>query len=304
MLRLGLLTCNAESYSSRRLYEAALARGHRTRLLDTLRFSLLVSEARPELYYRDERLGRLDAAIPRIGVSVTTLGLAVVRQLEQLGVFTTSPAHAIEACRDKLRSTQILGAHGLPVPKTAFVRDRDGILPAIERVGGAPVIIKLLEGAQGIGVMLADTTEAAEAIVQALQSARQHVLIQRFVHESRGRDVRAFVVAGRVVAAMSRRAAGREFRSNVHRGGRGERVELDDEFERCAARAASVLGLGVAGVDMLEGRDGPVVLEVNASPGLEGIEHTTGVDVASAILEYVETAVAERRGSRAIPAAM
>jgi ribosomal protein S6--L-glutamate ligase len=209
-----------------------------------------------------------------------------------MDVYTPNTSYGIANSRDKLRATQILSRHEIPMPATTFVRDRADVIPAIERVGGAPVVIKLLEGTQGIGVILAPTIKVAEAIIETLQSTRQNVLIQRFVKESKGRDIRALVVGDRVVAAMRRTAKGDEFRSNVHRGGSVERVELDPEFERVAVRAAQIMGLKVAGVDMLEGADGPLVMEVNSSPGLEGIEAATKLDVAGAIIDYIDNQVA------------
>jgi ribosomal protein S6--L-glutamate ligase len=236
-------------------------------------------------------LSRYDAVIPRIGASISGFGTAVVRQFEQMGVFSLNSSFAISSARDKLRSTQILSRHGVGIPPTAFAHDRANVSQSIAAVGGAPVVIKLLEGAQGIGVILAETPKMAEAIIETLQSTRQDVVIQRFVSESRGRDVRAFVVGDRVVAAMSRQAAGDEFRANLHRGGRATKIDIDPAFERTAIVAAQVMGLHAAGVDMLEGPDGPQVLEVNSSPGLEGIETATGVDVASAIVEHLEQQV-------------
>ena len=214
--------------------------------------------------------------LPRIGASITYFGIAVVRQMEQMDIYTPNTSAGIANSRDKLRATQILSRHSIGMPATMFVRDRADVLPAIEQVGGAPVVIKLLEGTQGIGVILAPDTKVAEAVIETLQSTRQNVLIQRFVTESRGRDVRALVVGDRVVAAMRRVAQGDEFRSNVHRGGHTEAVELDEEYQRVAVQAAQIMGLRVAGVDMLEGDDGPSVMEVNSSPGLEGIEAATG----------------------------
>ena len=213
--------------------------------------------------------------LPRIGNSITYFGTAVVRQFEQMDVYTPNTSYGIANSRDKLRATQILSRHKIPMPATTFVQDRADVIPAIERVGGAPVVIKLLEGTQGIGVILAPTLKVAEAIIETLQSTRQNVLIQRFVKESKGRDIRALVVGDRVVAAMRRVAQGDEFRSNVHRGGSVEPVELDEEFERVAVRSAQIMGLRITGVDMLEGRRGPQVMEVNSSPGLEGIERAT-----------------------------
>jgi ribosomal protein S6--L-glutamate ligase len=230
--------------------------------------------------------------LPRIGNSITYFGTAVVRQFEQMDVYTPNTANGIANARDKLRATQILSRHDIGMPATAFVRNRADVRAAIERVGGAPVVIKLLEGTQGIGVILAPEVKTAEAIIETLQSTRQNVLIQRFVSESRGRDIRALVVGDRVVAAMRRRAQGDEFRSNVHRGGTVEPVELSPEFEQAAVRSAQIMGLRIAGVDMLEGADGPLVMEVNSSPGLEGIETATQLDVAGAIVDYMANQVA------------
>jgi ribosomal protein S6--L-glutamate ligase len=287
-MKLAILSRAPRSYSTRRLREAALARGHAVKVLDTLKFSIEVDEAGPDLLYGSKRLSHYAAIIPRIGASITYYGTAVVRQFEQLDVYTPSPAHGIANSRDKLRALQILSRHDIGMPHTAFVRRKQDVLPAIERVGGAPVIVKLLEGTQGVGVILADSVKIAEAIIETLQSAKQNVLIQKFVGESSGKDIRAFVVGDRVVAAMRRVAQGGEFRSNVHRGGLAEAVELDPEYRDTAVRAAQIMGLKVAGVDMLEGADGPQVMEVNSSPGLEGIEGATKLDVAGAIIDFVE----------------
>ena len=245
----------------------------------------------PSIDYRGKPLSSYDAVIPRIGSSVTFYGTAVVRQFEQMGTFTLNSSHAITISRDKLRSLQILSRYKLGMPDTAFVRDRKSILGAIERVGGAPVVIKLLEGTQGIGVILAETTKVAEAIIETLQSTKQQVIIQKFVAESKGKDLRAFVIGDRVVGAMRRSAVGTEFRSNVHRGGTTEAVKLSPEFEATAVRAAHILGLRVAGVDMLEGKDGPQIMEVNSSPGLQGIEGATGLDIAGDIIKHLEDQV-------------
>ena len=290
-VRIGLLSRNARLYSSSRLIEAARARGHRVRVLDTFNFAVSMETEVPELYYRNEPLPSVDAVIPRIGASITYFGTAVVRQFEQMDVFCTNSALGISNSRDKLRSLQILSRHDIGIPPTEFVSRRRDVLPAIERLGGAPVIIKLLEGTQGVGVILADTEKIAEAIVETLQSTKQDVLLQKFVAESKGTDIRAIVTGDRVVAAMRRRAQGQEFRSNVHRGGRTEAVELDERYIETAIRATQLLGLSVAGVDMLEGADGPQVMEVNSSPGLEGVENATGVDVADAIIQYIEDRV-------------
>jgi ribosomal protein S6--L-glutamate ligase len=261
------------------------------KVLNTLKFAIDLMPGRPRLHFRTKELSQYDAVLPRIGASITYFGTAVVRQFEQLDVFCANSSHGIVNSRDKLRSLQILSRHQIGIPQTTFVRDRADVLPAIERVGGAPVIIKLLEGTQGIGVILADTVKVAEAIIETLQSTRHNVLVQSFVKESKGRDVRAIVVGDRVVAAMRRMAQGEEFRSNVHRGGATEPVELDDEYRETAVRAAQIMGLRVAGVDLLEGKDGPLVLEVNSSPGLEGIETATRLDVAGAMIDYVAAMV-------------
>lgn len=287
-MRIGILSRSPKCYSSRRLLEAAESRGHEAQVLDTMKFSIGVEKEAPELYYRGSPLPSYDAVIPRIGQSITFFGCAVVRQFEQMGVYTANESLAIGRSRDKLRTMQVLSRHEIGIPATAFVRDKRDILPAIDRVGGAPVIIKLLEGTQGVGVILAETVKMAEAIIQTLHGTNQNVLIQNFVKESKGKDIRAIVVGDHVVGAMRRRATGDEFRSNVHRGGTTEVVQLDPEFEKTAIRAAQIIGLRIAGVDMLEAEEGPQILEVNSSPGLQGIEAATGKDIAGAIIENIE----------------
>lgn len=291
MMNIAILSRAQNAYSTKRIRDAIVQRGHKAKIMDTLQFAVSMQVGQPLLYYKNKKITAPDAIIPRVGASITFYGTAVVRQFEQMGVFTLASSHAITVSRDKLRSMQILSRHNVGIPPTAFVRDTDSILPTIEQLGGAPVIIKLLEGTQGVGVILAETTKQAQAIIETLQSANQNVLIQKFVKESRGRDIRAFVVGGRVVAAMRRRAQGEEFRSNVHRGGKTEAVQLSQEYERTALRAAQILGLSVAGVDMLESDSGPQVMEVNSSPGLEGIEKATKIDVAGAIVEHIEDQV-------------
>ena len=287
-MKLAILSVNPHSYSTKRLREAASIRGHNVKVLNTLKFSISLEREYPELYWRSRRLSTYDAVVPRIGASITQFGVSVVRQFQQMGVFCANSANGIGNSRDKLRCLQILSKYDIGIAPTSFVRDRKDILPAIQRVGGAPVIIKLIEGTQGVGVILAETQKVAEAIIETLHGARQNVLIQKFVAESKGKDLRVFVVGDRVVAAMRRVAHGTEFRSNLHRGGTAERVDLDPAYERTAIRAAQMLGLRVAGVDMLESQEGPQVIEVNSSPGLEGIETCTGIDVAGAIIEYVQ----------------
>lgn len=290
-MRIAVLSRNPRSYSVRRLREAARQRGHEARVLDTLKFSIMIEHQKPGLFYRHRSLPHIDAVIPRIGASITFFGLALVQQFEQMGVYTINSALAIARSRDKLRAMQVLSKYDVGLPATAFVRDKDEILAAINRLGGPPVIIKVLEGTQGIGVILAETTRMAEAIIQTLQLARQNVLIQKFVKESGGRDIRAFVVGDKVIAAMRRMATPGEFRSNIHRGATAEAVQLDPAYEATAIRATQIMGLRLAGVDMLESNEGPRVLEVNSSPGLEGIEKATQTDIAGAIIEDIQQQV-------------
>jgi ribosomal protein S6--L-glutamate ligase len=290
-MKLAILSCSPKAYSTRRFKEAAEQRGHRVKVLNTLKFAIDLERSSPDLYFRQKPLSIYDAVLPRIGASITYYGTAVVRQFQEMDVFCANTSHGIINSRDKLRSLQILSRHHIGIPKTAFVRDKKDVLPAIERVGGAPVIIKLIEGTQGIGVLLAESNKQAESIIELLQSQKQNVLIQKFVAESKGRDVRAFVVGDHVVAAMRRVAQGQEFRSNVHRGGVAEPIELDQQYIDTAVRCTQILGLRVAGVDMLEGKDGPQVMEVNSSPGLEGIETCTELDVAGAVIDYIAAQV-------------
>lgn len=290
-MKLGILSTSPRCYSTKRLNQAARDRGHQVSILNTLRMAIDLSQGTPDLFYKSKRIGHYDAVLPRIGASITFFGVAVVRQFEQMDVYTPNTSNGITNSRDKLRSIQILSRHDVGIPHTAFVRDRSDVLPAIDRAGGSPVVIKILEGTQGIGVILADSKKVAEAIIETLQLAKQNVLIQAFVKESKGRDIRAFVVGETVVAAMRRVAQGDEFRSNVHRGGSTEPVELDEAYKDAAVRAAQIMGLRVAGVDMLEGKDGPQIMEVNSSPGLEGIESATGLDVAGAIIDYIANQV-------------
>ena len=282
-MKLAILSRALRSYSTQRLRAAALDRGHQVKVLNTLRFGIDLSRGKP--------LSTYDAVLPRIGNSVTYFGTAVVRQFEQMDVYTPNTANGIANSRDKLRATQILSRHNIGMPATAFVRNRADVIPAIEMVGGAPVVIKLLEGTQGIGVILAPELKIAEAIIETLHGTNQQVLIQAFVKESKGRDIRAIVVGDRVVAAMRRSAQGDEFRSNVHRGGLVEPVTLDPAFEEIAVRSAQIMGLRIAGVDLLESNDGPLVMEVNSSPGLEGIETATKLDVAGAMIDYIANQV-------------
>jgi len=290
-MKLAILSCGPNSYSTRRLKEAALERNYDVKVLNTLKFAIDLDQGHPDLYFRQKQLSHYDAVLPRIGASITYYGTSVVRQFEEMDVFCANTANGITNSRDKLRSLQILSRHHIGIPRTTFVNDKKDVLPAIERVGGAPVVIKLIEGTQGIGVLLAESIKAAESIIELLQSQKQNVLIQKFVAESKGKDIRAFVVGDRVVAAMRRVAQGQEFRSNVHRGGVAEAVDLPEEYRQTAVRSAQILGLRVAGVDMLESDAGPQVMEVNSSPGLEGIERCTNLDIAGAIVEYIAARV-------------
>jgi ribosomal protein S6--L-glutamate ligase len=288
-MKIAILSRGPRLYSTRRLKHACRKAGHKVRVFDPLAFAIDVQPGQPSLRYGGKLLGHYDAVIPRVGAANTLFATAVLRQFEQIGVYSVNSSQAMSVARDKLRAMQVLSRHDVGVPRTAFVHDLRQIAEVVAHIGGPPVVVKVLSGSQGLGVILAESTSGAESIVEALQvAAQQNALIQQFVRESRGRDVRAFVVGHHVVAAMRRIAYGDEFRSNIHRGGRAEKVTLDAEYERTALRAAQILGLRVAGVDMLEGKDGPLVTEVNASPGLEGIEHATSVDVAAAIVQLIE----------------
>lgn len=290
-MRLAILSKEPKNYSTRRLVAAAKLRGHDVKVLNTLKFALDLEEESPDLYYKQKRLTHYDAILPRIGVSITYFGTAVVRQFTQMEVYSPNSADGILNSRDKLRSFQILSKHKIGIPPTTFVRDKQDVLPAIQRVGGAPIVIKLLEGTQGVGVLLAHTIEMATSIIELLQSQKQNILIQKFVAESKGKDIRAIVVGDQVIAAMRRVAQGQEFRSNVHRGGTTEMVELSDLYKETAIRATKLMGLGIAGVDMLEGKDGPQIMEINSSPGLEGIEGCTKLDIAGAFIDYIAARV-------------
>lgn len=290
-MKLGILSRNRDCYSTSRLRNAAISRGHEVKVLDTLKFAIDLEQGNPDLFFHRKQLSSYDAVMPRIGASITYFGTAVVRQFEQMDVFCANTSTGIVNSRDKLRTLQILSRHQIGIPKTTFVRDKRDVLPAIERVGGAPVIIKLLEGTQGIGVLLAETVKSAESIIELLQSQKQSVLVQKFVSESKGSDIRAFVIGDQVVAAMRRVAQGQEFRSNVHRGGRMEPLVLDETYCETAIKATQILGLRVAGVDLLESDEGPQVMEINSSPGLEGIESCTQLDIAGAIVDYIAARV-------------
>jgi ribosomal protein S6--L-glutamate ligase len=287
-MRLVILSRNENLFSTKALVEAAKKRDHDVRVLDTLQFDIRISRGSPELFYRGEPVGPVDAVIPRIGASITFYGLAVVRQFEMMGVYCLNESQAIARSRDKLRTLQILSRHNIGVPPTVFTRQADHVPACIDRVNGPPVVVKLLQGTQGIGVVLAESTVAASSVIEAFHGLDQNILIQGFIKEAKGADIRALVVGRKVVGAMRRQALSGEFRSNLHRGGTATKIRLPVEYRRTALAAARVLGLRVAGVDMLESKDGPMIMEVNSSPGLEGITKTTGVDVAGSIVEFLE----------------
>lgn len=287
-MRLALLCRNPDLYSHRRLVEAAEARGHQIDVLDTLRIYMNITSHRPELHYRGEKLPKYDAVIPRIGTSITAYGTAVVRQFEMTGAWTLAESVAITRSRDKLRSLQLLSREGIGLPVTAFAHDTRQLDHLLEMVGGAPVVIKLLEGTQGVGVVLAETPRSAKSVIEAFRGAKVNILVQEFIKEAGGADIRTIVVGGKVVAAMKRQGGEGEFRSNLHRGGGASKIKITPEERATAVRAAKVMGLHVSGVDMLRSNHGPVVMEVNSSPGLEGIEGATGFDVAAQIIELIE----------------
>lgn len=286
-MKIAILSRKESLYSTRRLVEAVRQRGAEVSVLDPLQCLVKLSKKKPEVFHLGERVTHVDGVIPRIGASITFYGLAVLRQFEMLGVFPANESQAIARSRDKLSSLQLLSRHDIGIPPTAFVRRREDLRSAIRKVGGAPVILKLLEGTQGKGVILAESAKSAESVLDAMHALGQNILIQAFVAESGGADYRAIVVGTRVVAAMIRQAGEGEFRSNLHRGGTARAVALEPHFEQTAVHAAEVLGLNIAGVDMVSSREGPMVLEVNSSPGLEGIETATGVDVAGAMVDFV-----------------
>ncbi|HEY7154722.1 MAG TPA: 30S ribosomal protein S6--L-glutamate ligase [Gemmataceae bacterium] len=286
-----ILSRREELYSTRVLFEAARQRGHDVRVLDTLQFDIRLSRRSPELLYQGRPIGPVDAVIPRIGASITYFGLAVVRQFEMLGVYCLNESQAIARSRDKLRCLQLLSRHDIGLPPTVYTRQAEHVPDCIEQVDGPPVVVKLLQGTQGIGVVLAETTMAAHSVIEAFHGLEQNILIQKFIKEAGGSDIRALVVGRKVVAAMRRRAVSGEFRSNIHRGGTAKKISLPAEYRRTALAAARCLGLTVAGVDLIESDEGPMVMEVNSSPGLEGIQKTTGVDVATAIVEHIETEI-------------
>lgn len=286
-----ILSANPKLYSTKRLVEAGEKRGHHMQVVNHTKCDIIIEKKNPHIFYQGKELKNVDAIIPRIGASVTFYGTAVVRQFEMMKVFSTTESVALVRSRDKLRSMQILARAGLGLPKTAFTNYSKDVESVIESVGGAPVVIKLLEGTQGVGVVLAETKKAAESVLEAFNGLQARVIVQQFIKEAGGADIRAFVVDGVVVGAMKRQGKEGEFRSNLHRGGSAEVIQLTDEEENTALKATRILGLGIAGVDMLQSKSGPMILEVNSSPGLEGIEAATEVDIAKSIIRYVERSV-------------
>jgi len=286
-MKIAILSRNPKLYSTQRLVEAGTKLGHDMHVIDHLKCDLVIEKKQPRIVYKSQQLEDFDAVIPRIGASVTFYGTAVVRQFEMMKVFTAVESQALVRSRDKLRSLQILSRAGLGLPKTVFTNDTRSVQEVINEVGGAPLIIKLLEGTQGLGVVLAENEKAAESVLEAFHGLKARVIVQEFIKEAMGADIRVFVVDGRVVGSMKRQAKEGEFRSNLHRGGTAELIELSDEEETAAIKAAKAMGLGVAGVDLLQSARGPLILEVNSSPGLEGIERATGNNIAGQIIKYI-----------------
>jgi ribosomal protein S6--L-glutamate ligase len=288
MMKIALLSRNSKLYSTRRLIEAAEERGHEVHVIDVLRAYMNVTSHNPSIHYKGEELKDFDAVIPRIGASVTSYGAAVLRQFEMMGVFPLNESVAITRSRDKLRSLQLLSRKGIGLPITVYASKPGDVKDMINMVGGAPLVIKLLEGTQGIGVVLAESQKAAESIIEGFMGVKANILVQEYIKESNGADIRCFVIGGKVVASMKRQGPEGEFRSNMHRGGTATTIRITPEERSTAVRAAKIMGLNVAGVDLLRSNHGPVVMEVNSSPGLEGIENTTGKDIAAMIIEYIE----------------
>jgi ribosomal protein S6--L-glutamate ligase len=287
-MKIAMLARNPNLYSHRRLQEAAVERGHDFNIIDTLRCYMNIVTKRPEVIYNGESLKGYDAVIPRIGASITFYGTAILRQFEMMGVYPLNESAAIGRSRDKLRSMQILAREGIGLPTTTFAHDPKQTAEVVELAGGAPLVIKLLEGTQGIGVVLADTDRSAKSVVEAFRGAKVNILVQEFIKEAGGSDIRALVVGGKVIAAMKRTGGGDDFRSNLHRGGSAVPVKITPEERATAVKSAKAMGLNVCGVDMLRSDNGPVVMEVNSSPGLEGIEKATGKDIATEIIKLLE----------------
>jgi ribosomal protein S6--L-glutamate ligase len=295
-MKIAILSRKHSLYSTRRLVEAAQERGHSADVIDTLRCYMNISSSSPNVHYKGAVLKTYDAVIPRVGASVTFYGAALIRQLEMMGVFCVNDSVAITRARDKLRSLQILSKKGIGMPITGFAHSMAEIEDLIRMVGGPPLVIKFLEGTQGIGVILVETTSAARSVLEAFLGLKVNIMVQEFIREANGSDLRCFVVGGKVVASMQRKAkSSEEFRSNLHRGGTAEPVQLTEEERKMAVRAAHIIGLNVAGIDLIRSNRGPLIMEVNASPGLEGIERTTGVNVAGEIIKFIEESMNETK---------
>ncbi|MDA0197100.1 MAG: 30S ribosomal protein S6--L-glutamate ligase [Bacteroidetes bacterium] len=294
-MKIAVLSRNPKLYSTRRLVEAIKERGHEASVIDHLKCDIIMDDTGPSIFHKGQKLTDIDAVIPRIGALVTFYGTAVVRQFEMMNVFSAVESQAITRSRDKLRSLQILSRSGVGMPKTAFTNYSKEENNILKHIGQAPVVIKLLEGTQGLGVVLAETNKAAKSVVQAFDSVKTRVILQEFIEEAGGADIRAFIVNGEIVGAMKRQGKEGEFRSNLHRGGQANVIKLSRAEKTSALSAAKSMGLAIAGVDMLQSKKGPLVLEVNSSPGLEGIEFATGVDITGKIVEYIERSVAKKR---------
>jgi len=287
-MKIAILSRNKKLYSTRRLIEACEQRGHEPIVIDALRTYMDVVSSKPVAHFKGEILPYFDAIIPRIGASVTFYGTAVLRQFEVMGSFPLNESVAISRSRDKLRSLQLLARKDVGLPNTGFANSPDDIQDLIKMVGGAPLVVKLLEGTQGIGVVLAETKKAAESVIEAFMGLKANILVQEYIKEASGADIRCLVVGGKVVAAMKRQAQAGEFRSNLHRGGNASLIKITPAERATAVKAAKVMGLNVAGVDLLRSERGPLVMEVNSSPGLKGIEEATGKDVAGMIIDFIE----------------
>lgn len=289
-MKIVMMARNPDLYSHKRLKEAAELRGHTLDIVNTLRCYMNIASRRPVIFYNGDKLTGYDAVIPRIGASVTFYGMAVLRQFEMMGVFPLNESVAIGRSRDKLRSMQLLARDGIGLPVTTFAHDPKQTEEVLRLAGGAPLVIKLLEGTQGVGVVLADTDRSAKSVVEAFRGAKVNILVQEFIKEAGSTDIRALVVGGKVVAAMQRTGAEGDFRSNLHRGGSAKAIKISPAERSAAVRSAKTMGLNVCGVDMLRSNRGPVVMEVNSSPGLEGVENATGIDIAGKIIEFIEKA--------------
>jgi len=295
-MKIAILSRNKELYSTQSLYKAAVARGHEVRIIDFLKCHMEITSVRPSIYLGEEKLDDFDAIIPRVGASRTHFGCAVVRQFEMMGVYCVNESVAITRSRDKLRCLQLLSRKKIGLPVTGFAHDPRTTENLIKNIGGAPLVIKLLEGTQGVGVVLAETKKAAESVIEAFRGLNAHILAQEFIKEAGGSDIRCFVVGGKVVAAIKRQAKDGEFRSNLHRGGAATVIKITPDERATAVRAAKILGLNVAGVDLLRSNHGPVVMEVNSSPGLEGVEVATGKDLSGMVIDFIASKLDEKEG--------